>query len=235
MSLNCNELKISAKSAFEFTLSVFTGFWFIGLAYGIYMQVEGFSFIYPMLMSACIFGGSLEFVTVGMLLSPFAPIQSLIMALLIQARHLFYGISMLDKYKNMGLKKPFLIFMMCDETFAINYSAKIPGYVDRGYFMLFVSIFNYLYWFTGATMGGLLGPLISFETHGLEFVMTAMFVVIFLENFLQEKSHVSSYLGFDAGITMLVTFGKDNFMIPTMLTILIVLTVFKNKLQKRVA
>lgn len=125
--------------------------------------------------------------------------------------------------------------MMCDETFAINYSAKIPGYVDRGYFMLFVSIFNYLYWFTGATMGGLLGPLISFETHGLEFVMTAMFVVIFLENFLQEKSHVSSYLGFVAGITMLVTFGKDNFMIPTMLTILIVLTVFKNKLQKRVA
>lgn len=84
-------------------------------------------------------------------------------------------------------------------------------------------------------MGGLLGPLISFETHGLEFVMTAMFVVIFLENFLQEKSHVSSYLGFVAGITMLVTFGKDNFMIPTMLTILIVLTVFKNKLQKRVA
>ena len=107
MSLNCNELKISAKSAFEFTLSVFTVFWFIGLAYGIYMQVEGFSFIYPMLMSACIFGGSLEFVTVGMLLSPFAPIQSLIMALLIQARHLFYGISMLDKYKNMGLKKAF--------------------------------------------------------------------------------------------------------------------------------
>ena len=108
------------KAAFPYTIPIFAGFWFLGLAYGIYMNASGFSFVYPMLMSLLIFGGSLEFVAVEMLLSPFAPLQVLIMTLLIQARHMFYGISMLDKYKGMGWKKFYLIFGMCDETFSIN-------------------------------------------------------------------------------------------------------------------
>lgn len=127
------------KAAFPSTLHIFTGFWFLGLAYGIYMKVSGFSFIYPMLMSLLIFGGSLEFITVEMLLSPFAPLQVFIMALLIQARHLFYGISMLEKFKGTGWKKFFLIFGMCDETFSINYTAKIPEDVDKGWFMLSIA------------------------------------------------------------------------------------------------
>ena len=106
------------KTAFPYTIPIFAGFWFLGLAYGIYMNVSGFSFIYPMVMSLTIFGGSLEFVAVTMLLAPFAPVQTFIMTLLIQARHLFYGISMLDKYKNMGWKRFYLIFGMCDETFS---------------------------------------------------------------------------------------------------------------------
>lgn len=127
------------KAAFPSTLPIFTGFWFLGMAYGIYMKVSGFSFIYPMLMSLLIFGGSLEFITVEMLLSPFAPLQVFIMALLIQARHLFYGISMLEKFKGTGWKKFFLIFGMCDETFSVNYTAKIPEDVDKGWFMLWVT------------------------------------------------------------------------------------------------
>ena len=134
------------KAAFPYTIPIFAGFWFLGLAYGIYMNASGFSFVYPMLMSLLIFGGSLEFVAVEMLLSPFAPLQVLIMTLLIQARHLFYGISMLDKYKGMGWKKFYLIFGMCDETFSINYTAKIPPDVDRGWFMFFVTLLNH---FTG--------------------------------------------------------------------------------------
>lgn len=120
------------KAAFPYTIPIFAGFWFLGLAYGIYMNVSGFSFVYPMIMSLVIFGGSLEFVAVSMLLSPFAPVQTLVMTLLIQARHLFYGISMLEKFKNMGWKKFYLIFGMCDETFSINYTADIPKDVDRG-------------------------------------------------------------------------------------------------------
>lgn len=129
-------MKIKAlKTAFPYTLPIFAGFWFLGLAYGIYMNASGFSFVYPMLMSLLIYGGSLEFVAVEMLLSPFAPLQVLIMTLLIQARHLFYGLSMLEKFKGLGWKKYYLIFGMCDETFSINYTARIPEDVDKGWFM----------------------------------------------------------------------------------------------------
>ena len=174
------------KAAFPYTIPIFAGFWFLGLAYGIYMNVSGFPFVYPMLMSLLIFGGSLEFVAVEMLLSPFAPLQVFIMTLLIQARHLFYGISMLDKFKGMGWKKFYLIFGMCDETFSINYTAKILSDVERGWFLFFVTLLNYFYWFSGATIGGLIGSILKFDTTGISFVMTAMFVVIFLEQWLKE-------------------------------------------------
>lgn len=125
-------------------------------------------FWYPMLMSLTIFGGSLEFLAVSMLLAPFAPVQAFIMALMIQARHLFYGIAMLDKFKGMGWKKPYLIFGMCDETFSINYTADIPADVDRSWFYFFTTLLNHFYWFSGATIGGLVGSLLKFNTDGLD-------------------------------------------------------------------
>lgn len=220
------------KKAFPYTIPIFASFWFLGLAYGIYMNVSGFSFVYPMIMSLIIFGGSLEFVAVEMLLSPFAPLQVLIMTLLIQARHLFYGLSMLDKFKGMGWKKYYLIFGMCDETFSINYTANIPEDVDRGWFMFFVTLLNHLYWFSGATIGGLVGSLLQFNTDGISFVMTAMFVVIFLEQWLKEKQHFSAYIGLGASATCLIMFGADSFMIPTMAAILFLLAVLRKPLEK---
>ena len=221
------------KAAFPYTIPIFAGFWFLGLAYGIYMNASGFSFVYPMLMSLLIFGGSLEFVAVEMLLSPFAPLQVFIMTLLIQARHLFYGISMLDKYKGLGWKKFYLIFGMCDETFSINYTATIPPDVDRGWFMFFVTFLNRFYWVSGATIGGLVGSLLKFDTTGISFVMTAMFVVIFLEQWLKEKDHTSAFIGLFAAAACLVCFGADSFMVPAMASILLLLTVFRKKLDKK--
>lgn len=218
------------KKAFPYTIPIFAGFWFLGLAYGIYMNASGFSFIYPMIMSLTIFGGSLEFVAVSMLLSPYAPVQVFIMTLLIQARHLFYGIAMLDKFKGLGWKKFYLIFGMCDETFSINYTAEIPKDVDRGWFMFFVTLLNHFYWFSGSTIGGLAGSLLKFDTEGISFVMTAMFVVIFLEQWLKEKHHFSAYIGLGISATCLLIFGADAFMIPTMIAVIAVLALFrKNK------
>ena len=145
------------KAAFPKTLPILAGFLFLGISYGFYMRVSGFSFFFPLCMSIIIFGGSLEFVAVTMLLSPFAPIQTFLMALVIQARHLFYGIAMLDKYKGTGKKKLYLIFGMCDESFSINCSQEIPEGVDKGYFYFFVTLLNHLYWITGATLGSLIG------------------------------------------------------------------------------
>lgn len=220
------------KAAFPHTVPILAGFLFLGAAYGIYMNVSGFGFWYPMIMSMTIFGGSLEFVAVSMLLAPFAPVQTFVMALLIQARHIFYGISMLDKFKGLGWKKIYLIFGMCDETFSINCTAQIPEDVDRGWFMFFVTLLNQLYWVAGATIGGLAGSLLTFNTEGLDFVMTAMFVVIFLEQWKKEKKHYSAFIGLGSAVLCLVIFGPDSFMLPTMACILVLLTLFKKPFEK---
>ena len=184
----CNKaILTAARSAFPHTIPIMAGFCFLGMTYGIYMNVSGFSFVYPMLMSLTIFGGSLEFMAVSMLLSAFAPLQTLMVTLMIQIRHIFYGIAMLEKYKGTGRKKWYLIFGMCDETFSVNCSARIPENVDKGWFMFFVTLFNQFYWVFGATLGGALGSLITFNTEGLDFVKTAMFVVILLDQWLKEK------------------------------------------------
>lgn len=223
----------SFKAAFPCTIPILAGFLFLGMAYGIYMNVSGFSFVYPMIMAAVIFGGSLEFLAAQMLLSPFAPLQVLMVSLMIQARHLFYGISMLDKFKDMGWKKFYLIYGMCDETFSINCTAEIPKDCDRGWFYFFVTLLNQLYWVGGATLGGLLGNLITFDTKGLDFVMTAMFIVIFLEQWLKEKRHFSEWAGLASSAACLLIFGKDNFMIPAMICILLLLTAFRKPVGRK--
>lgn len=221
------------KAAFPQTIPIFTGFWFLGMAYGIYMNASGFSFVYPLCMSLLIYGGSLEFVAVEMLLSPFAPLQTFIMALLIQARHLFYGLSMLDKFKGLGWKKYYLIFGMCDETFSVNCSADIPEDVDRGWFYFWVTLLNQFYWSAAATTGGIVGSLLKIDTSGISFVMTAMFVVIFLEQWLKEKEHSASLIGLAVSVLCLAVFGPDSFMVPTMVLIVGLLALLRKPLEKR--
>ena len=224
-------VKKAFKAAFPHTIPIFAGFWFLGMTYGIYMNVSGFSFWYPMVMSLTIFAGSMEFVAVNLLLGAFNPLQALAMTLMINARHLFYGISMLDKYKGTGWKKFYLIFGMCDESFSINYTAEIPADVDRSWFMFFVTPLNHFYWFFGATLGGIFGSLIHFGTEGLDFVMTAMFVVIFLEQWMKEKNHISSLLGIVLSLLCLIVFGADNFIIPAMFAIFALLTLMRGKME----
>lgn len=220
------------KAALPYTIPIFAGFWFLALAYGILMNVNGFSFVYPMLMSLLIFGGSLEFIVVTMLMSPFAPMAALTITLLVQARHLFYGITMLDRFKGMGWKKPYLIFGMCDETFSINYTADIPEDVDRGWFMFFVTLLNHFYWVSGATVGGLVGSLLKFNTEGLDFVMTAMFVTIFMNQWMKEKEKYTGLIGIGATLVCLIIFGTDSFMVPAILAILALLTVFRKPIEQ---
>lgn len=220
------------RAAFPYTIPIFAGFWFLGLTYGIYMNVSGFSFWYPCIMSLTVFAGSMEFVAVNLLLGAFDPLQAFAMTLMINARHIFYGISMLDKFKGTGIKKLYLIFGMCDESFSINYTADIPADVDRGLFMLFVTMLNQFYWFFGSTLGGIFGSLIKFNTEGLEFVMTAMFVVIFLEQWIKEENHIPSLMGLGLSVICLAAFGSESFMLPSMLAILAVLTVLRRPLER---
>lgn len=173
------------RAAFPHTIPIFAGFWFLGMAYGIYMNALGFSFVYPALMALFIFGGSLEFVAGSMLVASFAPVQALLLAFIIQARHLFYGIAMLDRFRGLGWKRPYLIFGMCDETFSINYAADISQDVDRGWFMFFVTLLTQIYWVSGAAL-----------------------------------------------VCRLV-FPVDSFLIPTMIVILVALTLLRRPIERR--
>ena len=221
------------RAAFPLTVPIFAGFCFLGMAYGIYMNAAGFSPWYPFFMSMLIFGGSLEFIAVSMLLAPFAPLQAFIVALMVQARHIFYGLSMLEKFRGTGWKKPYLIFDMCDETFSINFTAKVPEGVDRGWMMFFVTLLNQLYWVSGATIGAIAGSMLSFDTHGVEFVMTAMFTAIFMEQWMKERLHYTAIIGIVATAVSLAVFGADSFLIPAMAAIVIILTILRGPLERR--
>ena len=217
------------KAAFPLIVPIALGFLFLGCSYGMLMGTKGFTFIWPMCMSMFIFAGSMEFVTVNLLLSAFNPIAAFLLALMVNARHLFYGLSMLGRFKGLGWKRPYLIFGMCDETFAINSSARIPENVDRGWFYLWVTLLNQLYWVTGATLGGVIGANIPFDTQGLDFVLTALFLVIFLDQWIgaQRREHVSAVVGVLASIACLALFGAKDFMIPAMATMIALFTLLR--------
>ena len=232
MKNNHGIIKRSFLAAFPYTIPILAGFLFLGITYGIYMNVSGFSFVYPMLTSMFVFAGSAEFILVNMLIGAFDPIQTFLMILMINARHLFYGISLLEKYSGTGIRKIYLIFGMCDESFSINCSAEIPEDADKCWFMFFVTILNQTYWVIGATLGGIFGSFINFSTEGLDFAMTAMFVVIFLEQILKEKNHISSAVGIIIPVVSILIFGADKFIIPAMFMIFAALLLLKKPLEK---
>jgi len=220
------------RCAFPHTIPVLTGYAFLGLSYGFLMRSKGFSFIYPLCTSLFVFGGSLEYVLATLLTSTFAPLAAFFMALMIQARHIFYGLAMLDKYKGAGRKKLYLIYAMSDETFSVNCSADIPEGVDKGWFMFFVSILDQCYWVIATTLGGLLGEVIRFNTTGLEFVMTAMFVVIYLNQWMKDREHSPAIIGILGSLLCRLIFGADSFLIPSMLVIAVLLTLLRPRIEK---
>lgn len=221
------------KVAFPSTVPIMAGFLFLGLTYGVLMNVSGFPWYYPTLMAMTIFAGSVEFLCVHWLLMPFNPLQVFVLTLMVNARHLFYGISMLDRFRGMGWRKPYLIFGMCDETFSINYTTDPPEGIDRGDFMMAVTLLNQFYWVVGALLGGVFGSLLTFNTRGLEFCMTAMFVVIFLEQWFKQRDKTAAYVGFGISLLCLIAFGSEQFIIPTMLGILGVLTLLRKPVERK--
>lgn len=228
-------MKLKAfKAALPYTIPICVGFLFLGMSYGFLMRSKGFSFIYPMLMSFFIFAGSMEFVTVNLLLSAFHPVHAFLLTLMVNARHLFYGISMLEKYKNMGWKKFYLIYGMCDESFTINCAAAPPADVDKGWFMFFVTLLNQIYWVTGSTMGALLGYVIHFDTTGIEFVMTALFVVMFINQWEETKEHRAALVGVGCSLLCLILFGSRSFIVPAMALIILCFTLGRKKERKEV-
>ena len=210
------------RCALPYSLPIGAGFFFLAMSYGFLMSSKGFAVWYPLAMSALIYTGTMEFVTVNLLLSAFAPLSAFVLAVVVGARHLFYGLSMLGRYRGMGWKKPYLIFAMCDETFAVNSSAEVPAGVDRGWFMLWVTLLNQMWWVGGAVCGAVAGQFISINTEGIEFVLTALFVCVFVDQWVKERNHVPAIVGVVVSLVSLVVLGPDSFIIPAMVAMVAV-------------
>lgn len=230
-----SKIKRAFATAFPCTIPIMTGFLFLGAAYGIYARGAGLPAAVPIIMAAVVFAGSMEFVAVDMMTAAavFDPLGALLMAVMVNARHLFYGISMLDKYKNTGKKRWYLIFGMCDESFSINCTADIPEDIDKKLFYFFVTLLNQIYWISGTAIGTLAGTFFNIE--GLDFVMTALLTVLFVDNLLKEKSHAGSVVGVCAAVLCLIIFGGNSFIIPAMLLILLALTILRKPIEEKIS
>ena len=226
--------------AFPKTIPVMAGYVFLGITYGILMSTKGLPWWLPIVTALVIYTGSMEFLMTDILLSSFNPVSAFVTALMVGARHLFYGISMLHKYSGTGTKKFYLIFATSDETFAVNYSEEIPEGMDKGLVYLILSALDQFYWVFGAGLGGVLGAQISFNTKGLDFVMTAMFMTIFLNQWVKDgtdlkrivKDHVSELIGVICSVMALMIFGPEKFIVPAMVLILLSLAVMRGWLEK---
>ncbi len=226
--------KKGLRAAFPHTIPVLTGFLTLGMAYGILMETKGYGAGWAVLMSVLAFGGSIQFVAITLLTTAFAPLQALLLSILVNARHLFYGLSMLEKYRGLGKIRAFLIFALCDETFSIVCSAEPPEGVERKPFYFWVSLLDYFYWILSTFLGSVAGSLITFDTTGMDFALTALFVVLFIEQIRKKENRISGLIGLGATLLSIVTvgqiFGTDNIVIPAMVLILAILLLGRKKL-----
>ena len=216
------------KTAFIKSLPVMAGYLVLGIGFGILLKEAGYGFFWSFLMSFTIYAGSMQYVTVSLLTSGASLISTALTTLMVNARHLFYGVSMIEKYKDSGKKKPYLIFALTDETYSLLCGNDYPEGEDRHWYSFFISLFNQFYWVTGSILGSLIGALITFNTAGIDFAMTALFVTVFVEQWLTAKNHLPAIAGLLCSIACLMIFGPSNFLIPTMIAIALVLSLCKN-------
>lgn len=208
------------------------GYIVLGMGFGILLHSKGYSFVWALVMSLTIYGGSIQYVAVDLLSGGATLIATAIMTFMVNARHLFYGITMLDKYRGTGKTKPYLIFSLTDETFSLVSRDNIPEEIDRKKYYFIVSLLNQSYWVIGCTLGAILGSLVAFNSRGVEFSMTALFIVIFTEQWMSNKQHIPAICGVVLTLLCRVVFGAENFIIPSMLCISAALLLLRKKLEK---
>ncbi len=213
-------------AAFRDTLPVMTGYAVLGIGFGILLSSKGYGAIWALLMGLMIYSGTMQFVAIDLLTTHATLATTAITALMVGARHLFYGISMLKRYENSGILKPYLIFALTDET----YSLVCNSDADLKYCFL-VSLLDHVYWLSGTVIGAILGSLLEFDARGIDFALTALFITICTEQWLNESNHVSALTGFAASVFCLMIFGSENFLIPSMILITIALFALRGKIE----
>lgn len=240
-------MKKALKQSFIDTIPVMTGYLVLGFGFGIIIKVNGYGFLHAFLMSAFVYAGSMQYAAIGLFTGGASLITVAITTFMVNARHIFYGISMIDRYKNTGIKKPYLIFALTDETYSLvcTDNPKIEE-KDRKKYYLFVSLLNHFYWILGSLIGAIIGTVVKFNSEGIEFALTALFVTVFIDQWLSKnknktekysfkrdvKNHFPAIVGVLASALCLIIFGKDNFLIPAMLIIALALCLYPSKKEE---
>lgn len=222
--------KKDIKKAFTSTIPVMTGYLVLGMGFGVILKTKGYGVLWALAMSVFIYAGSMQFVAIDLLTGGASLVAVALTTLMVNARHLFYGISMVNKYKNTGAKKPYLIFALTDETYSLVCNESTAKDVsDRNSFYFLISLFDHLYWITGCVTGSLLGSVIPFNTEGIDFALTALFITVFVEQWLSQEKHSPSIIGVGTSVICLLIFGRDNFLIPAMAVITALLILIRKK------
>lgn len=224
--------RYALKKAFPYTIPVLTGYLFIGIAFGVMYAEKGYNFLWAVLMSLLVYAGSGQYLAVNFFVPGISFLHVIFMTLMVNIRHIFYGISLLERFHSMGKKRWYMIFALTDETYSLLCTTKVPKDVDQEKFLFAIAMLDQSYWVIGSAIGGLAGTLIPFNSEGIDFAMTALFVVIFTEQWMDRKNRVPEMIGVAAAFLCLQIFGADNFVLPSMILIISALFVGRTRLEK---
>lgn len=212
-------MKEAFKFAFPHTIPIMAGYIFLGIPFGLLAVSQGFSPLFAILMSVIIYSGAIQYAAIDVFLASFNPMNAIILTLMVGARHIFYGIAMLTKFSKLDSKKYYTIFGLTDETFSVLVSIDVPENLSRDWVYFFITLLNQMYWVSGTVIGILLGSMITINLEGIDFVLTALFITIFVDQWLNSSSKVPALVGILSGLLCLILFGANNFMIPAMVFI----------------
>ena len=218
------------RAAFPHTIPILTGYVAVGLAYGVLMASKGYNALWSGFVSAFAFCGSMQYVAITLLTSAFDPLQAFLLSLMVNARHLFFSLALLPKYRGAGRLKAFLIYTLSDENFSLSSSVEPPADMDPPLFYFAMSFLTWLYWVTFSVLGGLVGSLLTFNTTGIDFALTALFVVLFIEQVSKRDNRSSGFIGLVCSVAALAVFGADSMVVPAMVLTMAALLLGRRKL-----
>ncbi len=224
-------MKLAFKKAFPYTIPVLTGYLFIGIAFGVMYAEKGYSFLWAILMSLLVYAGSGQYLAVNFFVPGISFIQVMFLTFMVNVRHVFYGVSLVERFNKMGKSRWYMIFGLTDETYSLLCTTKVPEGVSESKFMLAISLMNHSYWVLGSAIGGLAGSYLPINSEGIDFAMTALFVVIFVEQWMERKNRVPEIIGVLLAIACLLLFGAERFVLPAMLMIVLFLFVGRKRLE----
>lgn len=227
-------MKKTIKFAFIHSVPIMLGYLFLGFAFGLLLQNAGYSFWWALLSSCFIYAGSMQFLLVTLLSSGASLIYTAVMTVFINGRHVFYGLSFVDRFKKMGKIYPYMVFSLTDETYSVLCSLSIPKGVCEKWAYFFIALFDHCYWIIGSLLGALAGGIITFDVTGIDFSMTALFIVIMVEQWMSTKNHFPAILGMISGIVLLVILGPDRFIVPSLGISMVILLQYINRSKEQV-